>query len=61
MVSQVDRVLIFDCNTYKQTGVLWIKLKESRTREPNQIIGMSLSKCQQYLGVITGKNLIMDE
>jgi len=34
---------------------------EGDTREPNEVIAMTKCQNEQYLAVITGKNLIMNE
>lgn len=33
----------------------------STEREPNEIIGLNVSKNQDLIGVVSGKNLIMNE
>ena len=38
-----------------------IPLLVSKEREPNQIISMQVSHDQNFLAVISGKNLIMNE
>ena len=34
---------------------------KSSEREPNEIIGLNVSKNQELIGVVSGKNLIMNE
>ena len=61
LVSKIDEVFIFDIDTYQLIGKIPITLLKDQAREPNQVIGMRLSKCENYLAIISGKNLIMDE
>lgn len=42
-------------------GKIDIPLLETESREPNEIIGICLSKCEYYVAVVTGKNLVMKE
>lgn len=58
LLTKMDRVLMFNVDTYKQCGEITIKLLESQTREPNEVIGLALSRCEKYLAIITGKNLV---
>ena len=32
----------------------------TETREPNEVIGMTASKCENWLAIISGKNLVMN-
>lgn len=61
MCTRVDEVLIYNSETYQPIDKLPIKLFPTETREPNEII--SIQKCQneEYLAVISGKNLIAGE
>ena len=61
LVSKVDQVLIYDSNTFRVCGRIPISLLTSVEREPNEIIGMNMSKCEDWLGIISGKNLVMNE
>lgn len=61
LVSNVNEVLLFDNENYKEIGKLPISLLESETREPNQIIGIQKSKDEKMVAVVSGKNLVMDE
>lgn len=58
IVSKVDKVLMFDVDTFKKRGEIPIKLLKADTREPNEVIGMAVSQCENYLAIISGKNLI---
>lgn len=57
-VTKIDRVIMYDANTYEEKGELAIKLLPSETREPNEIIAMAKCQNDEYLAVISGKNLI---
>ena len=61
LVAHGDKVVIFDANDFSILNTISIKLLAADTRETNQIIGMTISKCGKWLSVISGKNLIMDE
>ena len=61
LVSKVDQVLIYDTLTFRVCGRIPISLLSSVSREPNEIIGMSASKCEDWLAIISGKNLVMNE
>ena len=63
LVSYTDHILIYDLDTFQQVDKIKIALLETKTseRERNEIIGMTLSKCENFLAVITGKNLIMNK
>lgn len=55
--------MFYDINTFKEIVDcrIQVPLLPSTTREPNQVISMQRSKCENFLAVITGKNLIMNE
>ena len=61
LVSKIDKVLMFDCDTYQPCGEIPIKLLPTETREPNEIIGMAKSKCENYFAFVSGKNLVKNE
>ena len=61
LLAKLDRVRIFDSLTYELIGELPITLLPTETREPNEIIGLAVSKCERFIGVISGKNLILNE
>ena len=52
---------MFDCDTYQPCGEIPIKLLPTETREPNEIIGMAKSKCENYFAFVSGKNLVKNE
>jgi hypothetical protein len=61
LVSKIDQVFIYHSLTFKICGRIPISLLNSVSREPNEIIGMEISKCEDWLAVISGKNLVMNE
>ena len=52
---------MFDSYTYKQCGEIPIQLLDNNTREPNQVIGLQKSKCENWLAIISGKLLIQEK
>ena len=52
---------MYDCDSFKAVGEIAIPLMETQTRERNEIVGIQKSQDENYLAVITGKNLILDE
>ena len=38
-----------------------VKLLKTETREPNEVIALAACQNEEYLGIISGKNLIMNE
>lgn len=61
LVAKVDRITVHDSGHFGQINTIPIKLMVTETREPNQVIGMTKSKCDKWLAVISGKHLIMNE
>jgi hypothetical protein len=61
LVSQIDKVITYDNETYAPVGSIPITLLKTETREANEVIGMRKSKDEDWLAIISGKNLIMDE
>lgn len=61
LVSKVDKVLMFDCDTFQFCGEIPIKLLPTETREPNEVIGMAKSKCENFIAIFSGKNLVKNE
>lgn len=62
MVSKKDNILFFELNSLQLIDQLDISLMQQRAgdREPNEILGMALSKCQRFFAVLCGKNKIMN-
>ena len=64
LVSQINKVHVINSQTYKEMPDehIEVKLLEDKTaREPNQILSMALSDDEDYLALITGKNLIKNQ
>lgn len=61
LVSKIDEIFIFDCNSFKKLGMVPIELLKPNSREPNQIISMQKSEDNNILAVLTGKLLIKKE
>jgi len=61
LVAMLDKVCMFDCDTFKYIGDIPVKLLITETREPNEVIGIIKSDCENYLAIISGKNLVKDE
>ena len=56
-----DKVITYDNETYAKVGNIPITLLISETREPNEVIGMQKSTDENWLAIISGKNLVMNE
>lgn len=61
MVTKLNRVVMYDINTLKECGEIPIELLAGTSREPNQVIGIQKSEDENWLAIISGKNLVMDE
>ena len=61
MVTKLNQVVMYDINTLKVCGEIPIDLLPGSTREPNQVIGIQKSEDEDWLAIISGKNLVMDE
>lgn len=61
LISMKDKVITFDNENYAKVGSIPITLLISETREPNEVIGMQRSTDENWLAIISGKNLVMDE
>jgi hypothetical protein len=61
LVTKVDQIILIDSQTYNTVGNIPIPLLKTESREPNEIIGLCLSPCEDWLAVVTGKNLVMKE
>lgn len=60
LITKIDKVMMFDSDTFQQCGTIPIKLLVSDTRERTEVIGIQKSKDEEYLAIISGKNLIMN-
>lgn len=61
LVTKVDQILMFDSTSFKACGKIPITLLPTETREPNEIIGIEKSNDEDWIAVISGKNLVMNE
>lgn len=61
LVSKIDKVYMLNSKTFKEFGQIPIKLLRTETREPNQIIAMRKSMDENFLAIMSGKNLIKKE
>ena len=61
LVAKIDKVKIYDTDQYQECGELEIKLLPTETREPNEIIALQCCQTDEYLAIVSGKNLIMNE
>ena len=49
---------MYDSDTYEECGQLPITLLKTETREANEIISINACQNEEYIAVISGKNLI---
>ena len=61
LIAKVDKVMMFDDEDFLQYDEIPISLMKADTREPNQVIAMKASEDENYLAIISGKILIMNE
>jgi hypothetical protein len=63
LVSRIASIKFFDIDTFEERKEyeIIIPLLQSCERERNEIISMQISKSEQMLAVISGKNLIRNE
>ena len=61
LLSKIDQVIMLDNQNFTKVGQIPITLLKTETREPNEVIGIAKSTDEQWIAVISGKNLIMNE
>lgn len=61
LVSKIDKVIMYSSETFKEVAKIDITLLKADTREPNQVIAIQKDEDEQYLAIISGKILIMNE
>ena len=61
LVTKTDRIVMYNSITFEEMGEIPIKLLKTETREPNEVISMQKCQNEEYLAVISGKNLIASE
>lgn len=54
-------MILFDNVYFTKCGIIPITLLKTETREPNEVIGLVKSQDENWVAIISGKNLIMDE
>ena len=60
-VTNVNCLDVYSSKNFRKVRSIPIPLLKSENREPNEIIGIQKSPDEKWLGIITGKNLIMEE
>ena len=61
LISKIDQVIMLDNQYYNKCGEIPITLLKTETREPNEVIGLVKSRNEDWIAIISGKNLIMTE
>ena len=61
LISKIDRIMIYDSSNYQYIDEIPITLLKTETREPNEVIAMQKCQNDEYLAIISGKNLIANE
>jgi hypothetical protein len=61
LVSKIDKVIMYDSQSFNEVDNIPIKLLKADTREPNQVIAIKKCQDEEYLAIISGKILIMNE
>ena len=61
LVTMIDKVLMYDCENLQFCGLIPITLLVTETREPNEVIGIQKSDDEDWLAIISGKNLVMNQ
>ena len=61
LISKIDQVIMLDNQYFNKCGEIPITLLKTETREPNEVIGLVKSRNEDWIAIISGKNLIMTE
>lgn len=61
LISKKDKVITYDNENFTEVGTIPVTLLQTETREPNEVIGMQKSPDENWLAIVSGKNLVMDE
>ena len=61
VVTTKAGISLYDCSDFMKVGALPITLLESTEREPNEVLTVTKCQNEEYLAVLSGKNLIMAE
>ena len=57
-MTKIDKVTMYDSETYQECGQLPITLLKTETREANEIISIGTCQNEEYIAVVSGKNLV---
>ena len=58
IVTEINKVRIYDSVTYELCGEIKVQLLAAEGREAPQMIGIEKSKDENWLAIITGRNLV---
>lgn len=58
IIFKKNQIRVYDSSTLEITDRMEVELMKTESREPNEIIGMTKSPNQEFIALITGKNLI---
>ena len=61
LVTDTDKIMLFDSNSFEQTGTLPITLLTSETREPTCVLELQKTDNEEFIGATSGKHLIKDK
>ena len=61
LIAKVDKIRIYDSKNFEEVGQVHIPLLPSESREPNQIISITMSADEQLLACFSGRNLVMKQ
>lgn len=61
IVAHLDSVTLYNVDTFKKISKLPINLIKSDTREDNKVIFMGKREDLQYISIIAGQQLVMNE
>lgn len=61
MVTTKSGISLYDSTDFQFVWSLPITLLESTEREPNEVLTVTKCQNEEYLAVLSGKNLIMAE
>jgi hypothetical protein len=60
IISQTNKVTIYNSQTFAPASTLPISLIDSNSREPSQVLELQKSEDEVFVGAVSGKNLIKD-
>jgi hypothetical protein len=59
LIAKIDKIRVYDSSNFEEVGQVHIPLLPSESREPNQIISITMSPDEQLLACFSGRNLVM--